>query len=251
MCFCKFIYLLINTIFIEKKIRFDWCCHLLPLCYFHFFFLTKLILLLLILFILLNLEFSTISFSSSSSTKFSNSKNFHKGLDLLTTSISAKSLMNFSSWRIYSSFSIEALFLNLIVLLKFNTKLKLLIAFSLIVPKELKINSELINIAIKNILLSWLTSSSYAPKPSVSIKKQGKGSLQWELLIIKGLDHIPLVQGFMVGPTPKHGDWTLLRRTLLRRNDWPVLYLPTRLMIPTFLCASFERRSWASFGMRN
>ena len=85
--------------------------------------------------------------------------------------------MNFSSWRIYSSFSIEALFLNLIVLLKFNTKLKLLIAFSLIVPKELKINSELINIAIKNILLSWLTSSSYAPKPSVSIKKQGKGVL--------------------------------------------------------------------------
>ena len=59
-----------------------------------------------------------------------------------------------------SSFSIDELFLNLIVLLKFSTKLKLLIAFSSIVPNELKINKELINIAIKNILLSWFTSSS-------------------------------------------------------------------------------------------
>ena len=40
------------------------------------------------------------------------------------------------------------------VLLKFKTKLKELIAFSSIVPKELYINKELISIAIKKIFES-------------------------------------------------------------------------------------------------
>ena len=49
--------------------------------------------------------------------------------------------------------SIETLFI-LMVLLKFKTKLKLLISFSSKVPTELKINKELIKTAIRNILLS-------------------------------------------------------------------------------------------------
>ena len=43
---------------------------------------------------------------------------------------------------------------NFNVLLKFKTKLKEFIAFSSMVPNELKMNKELISMAIKNILES-------------------------------------------------------------------------------------------------
>ena len=41
---------------------------------------------------------------------------------------------------------------------------------------------------------------------------------------------VTLVQGLMVGPTPKPEE--RLRRTLLRRYDFPVLYIPATATIP-------------------
>ena len=104
-----------------------------------------------------------------------------------------------------------SVFLILIVLLKFSTKLKEFIAVSSIALNELKINKELINTAIKNIFESWLISSSYVSKPSVSIKKQGNGVGLWTFDIIKGSGQIliPFAQGLKAGPTPNPDFWFL------------------------------------------
>ena len=85
-------------------------------------------------------------------------------LPFLSSNFKLKSLKSQSNvgkyWANSSSLSsIDTLFI-FIVLLKFNTKLKLFIWFSSIAPNELYTNKELINIAIRNILLSWLISSS-------------------------------------------------------------------------------------------
>ena len=154
----------------------------------------------------------------------------------LSTNLRLKSLNSHKKYGKYCANSslLSSLkeFFNFIVLLKFRTKLKELMAFSSIVPKELKINKELINIAIKNIFESWLTSSSYAPSPSVSIIKQGNSSLLF--FIIMGSDHIhiPLVQGLKVGPTENPDFALLFKITLFNKNDLPVLYFPTKLIIP-------------------
>ena len=54
---------------------------------------------------------------------------------------------------------------------------------------------------------SWFCDSSKAPKPSVSITMQLRGSPEG-LWPCTGCDqiHRPLVQGFIVGPTPKPVD---------------------------------------------
>ena len=55
--------------------------------------------------------------------------------------------------------------------------------------------------------------------------------------IIKGSDHIqiPFVQGLNVGPTSKPVFDLLFNNTLFNKNDFPVLYFPTKLIIPIFL----------------
>ena len=108
-------------------------------------------------------------------------------------------------------------------------------AFSSIVPNELKINKELINIAIKNIFESWFTSSSYAPSPSVSIIKHGNSSLLFFIIIGSDHIHIPFVHGLKVGPTENPVVSLLFKMTLFNRNDFPVLYFPTKLIIPICL----------------
>ena len=73
----------------------------------------------------------------------------------------------------------------------------------------------------------------------MSIKYTGNGSLLFLFSIIKGSDHshIPFVQGFIVGPTAKPSFllFLLFIITLFNKNDFPVLYLPTKLIIPIFL----------------
>ena len=120
-------------------------------------------------------------------------------------------------------------------------------------PKELKINKELINTAIRNIFESWLISSSYAPSPSVSIKKHGKGLEQCVFDIIKGSDQIqiPFVQGLNVGPTSKPEFCCLFNITLFNKNDLPVLYFPTKLIIPILEYSFCVNKFFASSGIWN
>ena len=76
----------------------------------------------------------------------------------MSTNLRLKSLKSHKKEGKYwaNSFLLSSLkeFFNFIVLLKLSTKLKELIAFSSMVPKELKINKELIKIDIKNIFES-------------------------------------------------------------------------------------------------
>ena len=173
-------------------------------------------------------------------------------LPFLSSNFKLKSLNNHNKEGKYSansaSSSIVESFLILIVSLKFKIKLKVFIAFSSKGPKELKINKELIKIATKKIFESWFISSSYAPKPSVSIKKHGKGWLHVELLIIKGSDHIhiPFVHGLNVGPTPKPLLCWVFKITLFNKKDFPVLYFPTKLIIPKFVYSFWFNNSRAS-----
>ena len=54
---------------------------------------------------------------------------------------------------------------------------------------------------------------------------------------MKGSDQIqiPFVQGRKVGPTPKPLFFCLFKRTLFNKNDFPVRYLPTKLIMPMWL----------------
>lgn len=71
-------------------------------------------------------------------------------------------------------------------------------------------------IARENILLSWVSSSSVAPSPSVSMIRRVNG---WpsSVLVLMGDPHIhnPLVQALIVDPTPNPSD--LFKSILLRR----------------------------------
>ena len=78
----------------------------------------------------------------------------------------------------------------------------------------------------------------------MSIKYTGKLSSFESLFIIKGFDHnqIPLVHGFIVGPTSKPEVILslLFIITLFNKNDFPVRYFPTKLIIPIFLFSGFD-----------
>ena len=71
----------------------------------------------------------------------------------------------------------------------------------------------------------------------MSIKYTGNSSL-FSFFIIKGFDqsHIPFVHGFIVGATanPSFLISLLFIITLFNKNDFPVLYFPTKLIIPIF-----------------
>ena len=60
-------------------------------------------------------------------------------------------------------------------------------------------------------------------------------------IIFKGFgqSQIPFVQGFIVGPTAKPS-FMLFINTLFNKKDFPVRYLPTRLIIPIFLFSGFD-----------
>ncbi len=64
-----------------------------------------------------------------------------------------------------------------------------------------------------------------------------KGEGLWTLDIVKGSlqIQIPLVHGLMVGATPKPKFSFLFNITRFKRKDFPVLYLPTKLIIPMLL----------------
>ena len=107
---------------------------------------------------------------------------------------------------IYHHFLLNLKHLNYYLILKILINLKLILNYLsnfIYCTNQLYINNKLINIAIWNILLSWFIFSSYAPKPSVSIKYVGNYDALFLFVIMRGLDqsYIPLVQGFMVGPT--------------------------------------------------
>ena len=117
------------------------------------------------------IKFLTLFFSfiiSESPTLFSKALSKYSFSEILLPSLSSnfklKSLKSHKKEGKYSdsssSLSLCDKLLIFIILLKFKMKLKEFIAVSSMAPKELKINKELINIAIKNILLSWLISSS-------------------------------------------------------------------------------------------
>ncbi len=54
------------------------------------------------------------------------------------------------------------------------------------------------------------------------------------------------VQGFIVGPTPNPLSFFWFRRTLFSKKDFPVLYFPTKDIIPIRLYIGFVRISLAS-----
>ena len=87
----------------------------------------------------------------------------------------------------------------------------------------------------------------------MSIKNTGKGVLLWEFVIIKGSDqiHIPFVQGLNVGPTPKPLICFFSNKTLFNKNDFPVRYFPTKLIIPIFSWFWFNKSWRASSGIIN
>ena len=87
----------------------------------------------------------------------------------------------------------------------------------------------------------------------MSIKKQGKVFGQLELLIMRGSDHIqiPFVQGLKVAPTPKPDVCWVFKITLFNRNDFPVLYFPTKLIIPMLAYSFWVNKVLASSGIRN
>jgi hypothetical protein len=57
---------------------------------------------------------------------------------------------------------------------------------------------------------------------------------------------ITLVHGLIVGPTPKPLSFFSLRSTLFNRKDFPVLYFPTKEIIPICLYSGFESICLAS-----
>jgi hypothetical protein len=59
------------------------------------------------------------------------------------------------------------------------------------------------------------------------------------------IEAITLVQGLIVGPTPKPSLADLPKMILLRRKDFPVLYFPATAMIP-ILSFKFFNKSTAS-----
>ena len=85
----------------------------------------------------------------------------------------------------------------------------------------------------------------------MSIIKQGKDSLKFLFVIIIGSDQIqiPFVHGFIVGPTSKPN--FEFRITLFNKNDFPVLYLPTKLITPILFNFCFVNKSFACFGITN
>ena len=101
--------------------------------------------------------------------------------------------------------------------------------------------------------MSWFISSSYAPKPSVSIKKTGNGVLLWLFDIIKGSVQIqiPFVQGLNVGPTSKPFILFFSSKTRFNKKDFPVRYFPTKLIMPIFSLDWFIKRLRASSGIIN
>jgi len=82
-----------------------------------------------------------------------------------------------------------------------------------------------------NILLSWLLLSSIPPKPSQSITKHSSSFL---FFIVCFHSHNPFVQGFIEDPTlkPLFSYYSNIR---FIKNDFPVLYLPTIVIIPNFV----------------
>ena len=59
------------------------------------------------------------------------------------------------------------------------------------------------------------------------------------------------MQGLIVGPTPKPGDCSRLRRTRFNRKDLPVRYFPTNEIIPMFFEVSLLSKVLASWGITN
>ena len=59
------------------------------------------------------------------------------------------------------------------------------------------------------------------------------------------------MQGLNVGPTPKPLFSCLFKSTLFNRNDLPVLYLPTKLIIPMLVKDFWLSNFFASSGMMN
>lgn len=116
---------------------------------------------------------------------------------------------------------------------KLMIKLKEFIAFSSMVFILLNMKLEQSNIASRKILVSWFTSSSKAPMPSLSITKLYNFSPLYSVSIVYDHTHSPFVHGLMVGPTP-NPSFFLLRITLLSKNDFPVLYFPATAITPTF-----------------
>ena len=88
--------------------------------------------------------------------------------------------------------------------------------------------------------MSWFLSSLKAPIPSESTTRHLKGlsDLESTKSIVLFQIQSPLVQGLMVGPTPKPLLSVYSSIILLSRNDLPVLYIPATAMTPT--CSSFK-----------
>ena len=107
-------------------------------------------------------------------------------------------------------------------------------AFSSIVFIELKMKLDESNSANRKIFESWFSSSSNAPIPSESITSTfiGKPS-DVDDSRVSDQTQRPLVQGFIVGPTPKPL-LRLLRITLFKRKDLPVRYLPATAITAIF-----------------
>jgi hypothetical protein len=85
-------------------------------------------------------------------------------------------------------------------------------------------------------LLSWLLLSSNPPKPSQSITRHSSSFL---FFIVCFHNHNPFVQGFIEDPTlkPLFSYCSNIRFT---KNDFPVLYLPTTVIIPSFVFNSLK-----------
>ena len=101
------------------------------------------------------------------------------------------------------------------------------------VPMELQIKKDDRRRAKRNIFVSWFSSSSREPMPSLSIRITFSGYSLYVASSSSVQHHSPLVQGLIVGPTPKPLLSRVLMITLFSKKDLPVLYLPATQMTPT------------------
>ena len=104
---------------------------------------------------------------------------------------------------------------------------------------------ELSRSASRKILVSWFSSSSRAPMPSLSIRRHLRGWPWWFVSSNCVQHQRPFVQGLIVGPTPNPFYSLVSIITLLRRKDLPVLYIPATAITPIFSLIR-DKNSFAS-----
>ena len=102
------------------------------------------------------------------------------------------------------------------------------------------------NSANRKILESWFECSSIPANPSESITRISISSCSgFSALTVLFQIHNPFVHGFIVGPT-LNPFLTFFNKTRLTIKLFPVLYLPTIEITPSFFPLSLCRNSSAS-----